>query len=309
WLFRNVELLLGSGERLGIVGLNGSGKSTMLDVISGRLAPTEGSIDVGTTVRLGYHDQLGTTLDPEMRVREVITGGKRDVNWYDKRLMESFWFDDDTQWAPTRLLSGGEQRRLQLVLVLSTKPNVLLLDEPTNDLDLDTLRALEEFLDDWPGTLVVVSHDRAFLERTVEDVLVMDGRGSATRHPGGYEAWEGEQLAAAGSGRRAASAAGDAARATKAATPTSEAGAGGARRASPPSGRSSSTIAHELRATEKTVARLEKKVAELNDALLAAGDDHEALHRLGEELHRQQAELDDAEERWLALSEELDERR
>ncbi len=311
WLFRNVELLIGSGERLGVVGLNGSGKSTLLDIIAKRLEPAEGEVSYGSTVRLGYHDQLGVTLDPEARVREVITGGKRDVSWYDKRLMESFWFDDDTQWAPVRLLSGGERRRLQLVLVLSAQPNVLLLDEPTNDLDLDTLRALEDFLEEWPGTLIVVSHDRAFLERTVEDVVILDGRGSAGRHPGGYAVWESEQLASA-STRRATSAtdhrsAGSGAGTTKGGSGTSTT-SGDRRRQTGNTGRSTSTISHELRTAEKAVARLDGKVAKLNDALLAAGDDHGELHRLGAELSERQAELSEAEEQWLALSEELEER-
>src|SRR3546814_4662324 len=99
-------------------------------------------------------------------------------------MLEAFWFDDDAQWAPIELLSGGERRRVQLLLTLAQKPNVLLLDEPTNDLDLDTLRALEDFLDDWTGALIVVSHDRAFLERTVADELVIDD-GKAGRRPGG----------------------------------------------------------------------------------------------------------------------------
>ena len=103
-------------------------------------------------------------------------------------MLERFWFDTDTQHAPIELLSGGERRRIQLVLTLAQKPNVLLLDEPTNDLDLDTLRALEVFLDDWPGAVIVVSHDRAFLDRTVDDVLVIDN-GRARRWPGGYEQW------------------------------------------------------------------------------------------------------------------------
>ena len=120
---------------------------------------------------------------PWSAITAVPTGATR-------ALLESFWFDTDAQWAPVGLLSGGERRRLQLLLVLAAQPNVLLLDEPTNDLDLDTLRVLEEFLDDWPGALVVVSHDRAFLERTVTDVLVMDGDAPPARRPGGYAAWE-----------------------------------------------------------------------------------------------------------------------
>ena len=116
-------------------------------------------------------------LDPDQRVREAVAGPHRPARLDRRPAARAFWFDDDAQWAPIGLLSGGERRRLQLLLTLAQKPNVLLLDEPTNDLDLDTLRVLEDFLDDWPGALVVVSHDRAFLERTVTDVLVLDGDG------------------------------------------------------------------------------------------------------------------------------------
>jgi ABC transport system ATP-binding/permease protein len=192
-LFTGVDLALQRRDRLGIVGVNGSGKSTLLDVLAGRIEPREGKVVRGPTVQVGYYDQIGRELDPSLRVREALTGGNRQADWRDARLLERFWFDDDAQWAPVGLLSGGERRRLQLLLVLAARPNVLLLDEPTNDLDLDTLRALEDFLEEWPGALVVVSHDRAFLERSVDDVVVLDGAGGAGRRPGGYAAWEDER--------------------------------------------------------------------------------------------------------------------
>ncbi|MGH9157347.1 MAG: ABC-F family ATP-binding cassette domain-containing protein, partial [Acidimicrobiales bacterium] len=184
-VFADLNVDLAPGARLGVVGPNGSGKSTLLDIMAGRLAPAAGTMDVGTTVRLGYYDQTGRELDPAQRVRDVVAAPATEPSWDQLRLMERFWFDDDAQWAPIATLSGGERRRLQLLLVLTAAPNVLLLDEPTNDLDLDTLRALEDHLDDWPGSLVVVSHDRAHLERTVEDVVVLDGRGGAGTAPGG----------------------------------------------------------------------------------------------------------------------------
>ena len=190
WLFRGVDLSLDPRERLGIVGPNGAGKSTLLDVIAGTLRPAEGTREAGTTVVLGAFHQRGIDLDPAMRVDQAVAGPTRQPDWQDARFLERFWFDADAQRAPIGLLSGGERRRLQLVLTLRARPNVLLLDEPTNDLDLDTLRVLEDVLEDWPGAVVVVSHDRAFLERTVADVLVIDDRRPGRRVPGGFGAWE-----------------------------------------------------------------------------------------------------------------------
>ena len=125
-----------------------------------------------------------------MRVDQAVAGPTRVPDWEDARFLERFWFDADAQRAPIGLLSGGERRRLQLVLTLRAHPNVLLLDEPTNDLDLDTLRVLEDVLEDWPGAVVVVSHDRAFLERTVTDVLVIDDQHPGRRVPGGFAGWQ-----------------------------------------------------------------------------------------------------------------------
>ncbi|MDQ6840288.1 MAG: ATP-binding cassette domain-containing protein, partial [Actinomycetota bacterium] len=153
-----VNLALAPGSRLGMVGANGSGKSTLLDVLAGRRRPTSGHVRRGSTVVVGYYDQGGAELDPEARVGEVVAGPTRAPGGpEDKALMERFWFGGALAFAPVSTLSGGERRRLQLLVVLATRPNVLLLDEPTNDLDLDTLRIVEDYLDDWPGSLVTVS--------------------------------------------------------------------------------------------------------------------------------------------------------
>jgi ATP-binding cassette subfamily F protein uup len=304
-LFTDVELLLDNRERLGIVGANGTGKSTLLDILAGRVVPTSGSVEVGSTVRLGYYDQVGRALDPNQRVRDAVTGGHREADWTDTALMEAFWFDGDAQWAPIGLLSGGERRRLQLLLTLAERPNVLLLDEPTNDLDLDTLRQLEDFCDDWPGALVVVSHDRAFLERTVADVIVLDGAGTAARRPGGYAAYE-EERRAARSGRKLADTASGRASTPAAASTANDRSARRERRA--PSGRSPSTLRHQLRAAERTLAEVQQRHDDCTTALAGAGSDHVRLSELSAQLAELEVERATAEEAWLELAAEVEER-
>jgi len=308
WLFEHLDLLLDNRERLGVVGPNGGGKSTLLDIIAGRRAPAAGHVDHGPTVRLGYYDQVGATLDLTQRVREAIAGPTRQPDWQDAALLEQFWFDTDAQWAPIQLLSGGERRRLQLLLVLAAKPNVLLLDEPTNDLDLDTLRVLEDFLDEWPGALVVVSHDRAFLERTVTDIVVIDGHGSVGRRAGGYAAWEQERREARArtGSKRSAGNASSASGATKAKRPARSTATATA--ASTSTARSPSTLRHLIKETEKAMAKLDKRRAALEAQLLdaAATPDHVVLARVGAELAECTAEHTASEERWLELADELD---
>jgi ATP-binding cassette subfamily F protein uup len=227
-----------------------------------------------------------------------VAGGQPPT-WEHARLCERFWFDGDAQHAPIGLLSGGERRRLQLLVLLAQNPNVLLLDEPTNDLDLDTLRVLEDFLEDWKGALVTVSHDRAFLERTVEDVVALDGSGRAREVPGGYAAWweahrgrrHGPAAAAVGTGRD------DGGRA-----PTPQTGSAG-RGAT---GRSPSTLRRLLAAVEREIEALDRRRADAAAALVAAGSDRGDLARAGEAAAEVEAAVADAESRWVDLAEELE---
>jgi ATP-binding cassette subfamily F protein uup len=322
-LFEHVDLALGPGERLGVVGANGSGKSTLLDIIDGRREPRAGSIRRGATVRVGYYDQRGADLPPDTRVRELVAGPSRRPDWTDAGLLERLWFGTDAQWAPVRLLSGGERRRLQLALVLREAPNVLLLDEPTNDLDLDTLRAVEDLLDTWPGTLVVVSHDRAFLERTVEDVVVLDHPGAGAtrpgrvgRVPGGYAAYEAARRAARAAGRVGAAPARartgrrdpwlapDAGSGTRTDAGRRPPAAG--RDASSQPARSPSTLRHLMRRADVDMRRLQERRSALEAEIATAGSDHVALARIGEDLSEVTGELAAAEEAWLALAEEAE---
>jgi ATP-binding cassette subfamily F protein uup len=303
WLFRNVDLMLDPRERLGIVGPNGAGKTTLLRAIAGRLEPEEGRVIRGSTVDLAMWDQLGADLDPTQRVRDAISGPARNADWSDAALLERFWFDGDAQWAPIGTLSGGERRRLQLLLTLTRRPNVLLLDEPTNDLDLDSLRSLEDFLDDWPGALVVVSHDRAFLERTVADVIVIDGTHDAERVPGGYAAWESARhlrtshQATSTTGSKPAKGAGRSSRPDREAPQTAVAGGL----------RSPSTLRRLLKDTEKTVAKLERRRDSLAAELAKVdGGDHKELSSVGSDLAAVEADIAAAEETWLALAAEAE---
>jgi ATP-binding cassette subfamily F protein uup len=303
WLFGGVDLLLDPRERLGIVGPNGAGKSTLLHILAGRIDPAEGRRVVGSTVELALWDQRGADLDPNQRVRDAVAGPARRPDWSDASLLERFWFDGDAQWAPIGTLSGGERRRLQLLLTLAARPNVLLLDEPTNDLDLESLRALEDFLDDWPGALVVVSHDRAFLERTVADVVVIDDHHDVERLPGGYARWEASRHL-----RRATSAATPAASASPKGTPKARAErSGGPAGATGPKARTPSTLNRLMREAEKELKRKERERQRAADALAAADpSDHEALAAAGQAVADADAAVAEIEERWLALGEELE---
>jgi ATP-binding cassette subfamily F protein uup len=280
------------GDRLGIVGPNGAGKSTLLDLVAGRLQPTVGSIERGRTVKVGYYDQLGRDLDLSKRVRDAVAGDKGEPSLEDNALMRQFWFDGDAQFAPISTLSGGERRRLQLLLTLTEQPNVLLLDEPTNDLDLDTLRALEEFLDDWPGIVVVVSHDRVFLDRTVSEVMALDARGGVRLVRGGVAGWLAGRVASL-----------DQAPVT---TPAAPAPAKVAPVRGGVSTKSPSTLRRQLSAAERDLATATATSVRLDAELAAAGSDHGELVRLSDELAKAHAAVEQAEETWLALAHEAE---
>jgi len=292
-IFEGVDLVIEPGARLAIVGPNGSGKTTLLDIISGRRPPAMGEMKVGTTVVVGYADQHSTTLDPDITVRKLVAGPHREPDHEDKALLEKFWFDGTAQYAPVRMLSGGEKRRLQLVMVLARQPNLLILDEPTNDLDLDTLRSLEEFLDDWPGALVVASHDRAFLDRVADHVMAIEPGGSMRRVPGGVSGWLADRAAASRGARSGAptTAKRPSKKSTKPGKPKADRG-----------GPSPSTIGRRLRETEQAMVKAQRRVERLNEEL-ASTSDHEELAARGELLTTAQAELDVLEADWLELAE------
>ena len=288
---------LGPGDRVGIVGVNGAGKSSVLALLDGTLAPTAGRVKHGRTVSVQHLTQTLDVLDPEGRVLATIESIRRvtrtasgDVTA--SSMLERFGFTGDKLTARIGDLSGGERRRFQLLRLLLSEPNVLLLDEPTNDLDIETLTVLEDFLDDWPGTLVVVSHDRYFLERVTDVVhgLLDDGRISLL--PGGVD----EYLS------RRRSLASELASPLTAAVPSRQAG----------SERPRSGSAEE-RLARKTLARVEKRLeqvaareTELNAEVLAHASDHERLGALGSRLAELTEEREALEAEWLEAAEQLE---
>ncbi len=191
-LFKDFDYLIGPGDRIGIIGPNGSGKSTLLNILSKRLEADSGQVKIGETVKIGYYTQGEEELDEDMRIIEYIKEVAEVIQTKDgnyitaEQMLERFLFPRKQQWSYIKSLSGGERRRLYLLKVLMTEPNVIMLDEPTNDLDIKTLGILEEYLDHFPGVVLTVSHDRYFLDQVVDELLVFDGQGEIKHFFGNY---------------------------------------------------------------------------------------------------------------------------
>jgi ABC transport system ATP-binding/permease protein len=290
-VLRRVTWRLGPGERVALVGVNGSGKTTLLRLLAGEREPDAGRVERGATVRLAHLSQDTAEVPGHLRVLESLeavrgrarlSGGQEITAGL---LCDRFGFRGDRARTLVRDLSGGERRRLQLMRLLMEEPNVLLLDEPTNDLDIDTLTALEDLLDGWPGTLVVVSHDRWFVERVCDDVFALPGDGGLRHLPGGVD----EYLAL----RRQAA--------------TAETGPTVAPRAAvAPSGAVVRAARKELQRVERALERLEARDAELQAAMAASATDHVRLRVLQGELEEAAAERERLEAAWLETSEALE---
>jgi ATP-binding cassette subfamily F protein uup len=290
-LFSDATWHVGPGDRIGVIGVNGSGKTHLLRLLAGELQPDAGKVVIGQTVHVGYLSQNVTELPVNLRVIEAVTevrstaviGG---VEQSATQLAERFGFANERQWTPVSDLSGGERRRLQLLRLLLTQPNVLLLDEPTNDLDTDTLAELEDLLDSWPGTLVVVSHDRYLVERICDSTVALLGDGSIAALPGGID----EYLQ-----RRAAEL-----RAAKPApAPALGSDAKPGRKSDPRAARK------EMSRLEREISRLDKREAQLHDALAKNATDYTKISELDAELRTLLAAKEAAEQSWLELSEEV----
>ena len=297
-VLHDVEWRIAPGERTGILGPNGAGKSTLLGLVAGTVSPTAGRVKRGVTVRVAVLSQRLTELEEvaDLRVREVlaqqkttyVAGGKELTP---AQLLERLGFRSSELSTPVRALSGGQKRRLQLLLVLLGEPNVLILDEPSNDLDTDMLAALEDLLDSWPGTLLVVSHDRYLLERvTDQQYAIFDGR---LRHlPGGVDEYL--RLRAEQRSLRAA-APSTGAPATSSSPAGAPALAGAERRAAE----------KELSAIDRRLEKLAASLASLDVRLAEAHDDYPALMALQAERDALTGEMTQLEDRWLELGEAL----
>ncbi len=189
-LIEDFNYLVKRDDRIGIIGANGSGKTTLVEIIAQKIKPDAGEIDTGETIKIGYYDQESRALKEDQRVIDYIKDSAEYVTTASgaqitaSKMLENFLFTPKAQYAVIGNLSGGERRRLYLLKILMEQPNVLILDEPTNDLDISALVVLEEYLDDFPGVLIVVSHDRYFLDRTVDDIFKFEGLGKIRKFPG-----------------------------------------------------------------------------------------------------------------------------
>ncbi|MEV6101564.1 ABC-F family ATP-binding cassette domain-containing protein [Nocardia sp. NPDC051981] len=284
---------LAPGERVGLVGVNGSGKTTLLRALAGDADPKSGKRIQGQTVKIGWLRQELDDLPLNMRVLEAVQDVAQRMMLGDKeisagQLAERLGFTPAKQRTPVGDLSGGERRRLQLTRILMAEPNVLLLDEPTNDLDIDTLQQLEDMLDGWAGTLVVISHDRYLIERICDSTWALFGDGKLTNLPGGIE----EYLR-----KRAGLTAG------KTAAPVKAASAAGANSTVPATDSAAYRAARkELAKLERTLEKLTDREDKLHTALAEAATEPDKLVTLGTELKQVQAEKEATEERWLELA-------
>jgi ATP-binding cassette subfamily F protein uup len=293
-LLENVTWRIGPGDRLAVVGVNGAGKSTLLRLLAGELQAMAGHIAVGQTVKPAYLSQLVAELDPRLRVLEAVeevgrylaveTGGSRELTA--GQLLESFGFAAAKQWTRVGDLSGGERRRLQILRLLLGGANVLLLDEPTNDLDIETLQALEDVLDGWPGTLIVVSHDRYFVERVADSTMALLGDGSLRQMIGGID----EYLERRAKGGVTPAVSGEP-------VPAGGNSRGGDTRVD------EKARGKELTRLERLIVRLDKREKALHEKLAEAAADHAKATALDTELREVLAEKISAEDAWLELAE------
>jgi ATPase subunit of ABC transporter with duplicated ATPase domains len=278
---------IGPGARIGLVGVNGTGKTTVLKLLAGELTPTSGTFKQGKTLKIGHLSQALMELDPDDRVLDAVERSRRSTELAGGRevsassLLEDFGFTGDKLTTRLGDLSGGERRRFQFLRLLLDEPNVLLLDEPTNDLDIDTLTVIEDYLDGWPGTLIVVTHDRYFLERVSDVTYALTGGGRCDLLPGGVE----QYLA-----QRAATVSPEPVRAEPQRT---ESASARERRAG-----------KEMARIEGQLAKLDERIVAVHESMAEAAADHVRAGELNAELQEMLARKESLEEAWLAAADD-----
>lgn len=305
-LIRDFSYILIRNDRVGVVGPNGSGKSTLINIICGKVEPDCGTVEVGDTVKMGLFTQETYQMDEQLRAIEYIKEGAEYITTADgskitaSQMLERFLFPSSMQWTPIAKLSGGERRRLQLLRVLMEAPNVLLLDEPTNDLDIETLTILEDYLEDFPGAVIAVSHDRYFLDKIAGRIFSFEGNGEIFKFTGNYsdykerenEASEEETLGkTAGKGRLAGE------------NNSGQSENGGTVRERPRNPKFTYKEQKEYEVIDAEIAELENKQQELEEKINSAAADYTLLQELlfeKEELARQ---LEHKMDRWVYLNE------
>ncbi|HTJ38399.1 MAG TPA: ABC-F family ATP-binding cassette domain-containing protein [Dactylosporangium sp.] len=293
-LLERADWIVGPGDRIAVLGANGAGKTTLLRVLAGVREPDGGRVVRGTTVRAAFLSQELRELPNNLRLLEAVEEVAKRVRLGDRelsaaQLAEVFGFTGARVWTPVADLSGGERRRLQLLRLLATEPNVLLLDEPTNDLDIDTLAALEDLLDTWPGTLVVASHDRYLVERVADTVYGMYGDGRLVHLPGGVDEYLEHVTDSAGFAPAAAAKPATAAAERPADLRTSEKDQRAAKK--------------ELAKLERAMDKLSQKEEALHAELAEHATDYSRITALDAQLRAVQQEKAEIEEQWLALAE------
>ncbi|MDQ1611451.1 MAG: transport system ATP-binding/permease protein [Pyrinomonadaceae bacterium] len=299
-LVEDFDYTLKPGSRIGIIGPNGAGKTTLLEIITGRTPPDRGSVEVGQTVRFGYYDQENRALDEGERVIDYIRQVAERIETADGtiitagQMLEKFLFDGAMQYAPIAKLSGGERRRLYLLRVLMNAPNVLILDEPTNDLDIQTMVTLEDYLDGFNGCLIVVSHDRYFLDRTVEHIFRFEAGGRLREYPGNYTAF----LEARQREEQKASAS-DAAESLARPVKKERAAASGVATKR----KLTFKEQRELEELEARIQEAERRQGEVETSLAANSSDAHLVHQLFTERETLAAQLAHDLERWAELAE------
>lgn len=299
-LLKHVTWQLGPGDRIGLVGVNGAGKTSLLRAMAeaarseGERQPAGGQVKVGRTVKLAYLSQEVAELDPNWRVLEAVQRVRERVDLGKGRemtagqLCETFGFGKEKQWTPVGDLSGGERRRLQLLRLLMDEPNVLFLDEPTNDLDIETLTQLEDVLDGWPGSMIVISHDRFFVERTTDRVFALLGDGALRMLPRGIDEYLERR-------RRMEEAAASSAPAVaaKPAAAVPEKSAADVRAAK-----------KELQKIERQLDKVSEKETKLHAQIAENATDFAKVAELDAELRELTGQRDELELRWLELAED-----